>query len=114
MHMYVCLVAGGGVQWSTIAKGVSIDDPFSMAHVIVMLLIDAVIYFVIAWYIEAVFPGEFGVPKPWYFPVTVRRVVLCCCLLVCSCQSVTVCNSRECASDVSDCLQRYIDRLWCM
>ena len=22
------------------------------------------------WYIEAVFPGEYGVPKPWYFFLT--------------------------------------------
>ncbi len=36
-----------------------------------MLGIDAVLYLVLALYIEAVFPGEFGVPQPWYFPFTV-------------------------------------------
>jgi len=30
-----------------------------------MLLLDAVIYGLFTWYIEAVFPGEYGVPKPW-------------------------------------------------
>ena len=68
--------AGGGIQWSNIASGASIDDQFSMLHVLVMLLVDAVVYFVIAWYIEAVFPGEYGVPKPWYFPVTVRVMIV--------------------------------------
>ena len=36
-----------------------------------MMSIDAVLYLLLALYIEAVFPGEFGVPQPWYFPLTV-------------------------------------------
>merc|ERR1712232_101180 len=35
----------------------------------VMLVIDAVIYQVLAWYIEKVFPGTLGLPQPWYFPL---------------------------------------------
>ena len=35
-----------------------------------MLLVDSVLYGILTWYIEAVFPGEYGVPKPWYFFVT--------------------------------------------
>lgn len=36
-----------------------------------MMAIDAAVYAVLTWYIEAVWPGEFGVPQPWYFPVMV-------------------------------------------
>ena len=36
-----------------------------MAGAIGMLLCDAILYGILTWYIEAVFPGEFGVPKPW-------------------------------------------------
>jgi hypothetical protein len=36
-----------------------------------MLFVDAFLYMIIVWYVEAVFPGEFGIPQPWYFPVTV-------------------------------------------
>ena len=36
----------------------------------VMLVIDAIIYLFIALYVEAVYPGEFGTPQPWYFPCT--------------------------------------------
>ena len=33
-----------------------------------MMIISAVIFFILAWYIEAVNPGEYGVPeKPWFF-----------------------------------------------
>ena len=33
-----------------------------------MLLLDIFLYLGLALYIEAIFPGEFGVPQPWYFP----------------------------------------------
>ncbi|KAI9562460.1 hypothetical protein GHT06_009893 [Daphnia sinensis] len=59
-----------GIQWQNINRGVSPDDDFTFGDVLVMLAIDAVIYLVLALYIEAVFPGEFGVPQPWYFPFT--------------------------------------------
>ncbi|KAB1263387.1 ATP-binding cassette sub-family A member 3 [Camelus dromedarius] len=32
-----------------------------------MLLLDAFLYGLATWYIENVFPGKYGVPKPWYF-----------------------------------------------
>jgi hypothetical protein len=32
-----------------------------------MILIDTVMYLVIAWYVDAVFPGTYGVPRPWHF-----------------------------------------------
>ena len=44
---------------------VGTGDRYSLAGAIGMLLIDSVLYGILTWYIEAVFPGEFGVPKPW-------------------------------------------------
>ncbi|CAH1794818.1 unnamed protein product [Owenia fusiformis] len=61
---------GSGVQWSNLSVGVSVDDSFTMLQVWLMLLIDCVLYGAIAWYVEAVFPGEYGVPQRWYFPFT--------------------------------------------
>ncbi|XP_059176011.1 phospholipid-transporting ATPase ABCA3-like [Physella acuta] len=60
---------GSGIQLSTLNSGVSVDDDFSMMFVLIMLIVDSVIHCLIAWYIEAVFPGDYGVPQPWYFPV---------------------------------------------
>lgn len=34
-----------------------------------MIIVDILVYGLIVWYIEAVFPGKYGVSKPWYFPV---------------------------------------------
>ncbi|XP_002739960.1 phospholipid-transporting ATPase ABCA3-like [Saccoglossus kowalevskii] len=61
---------GQGVQWSNINQPVSVDDDFTFLHVLVMLLVDSVIACVITWYIEAVFPGDYGIPQPWYFFLT--------------------------------------------
>lgn len=61
--------AGTGVQWSNLNHGTSIDDNFTFGLVLVMFVVDSVIYGLIAWYVEAVFPGDYGVPQPWYFPV---------------------------------------------
>lgn len=64
-------IAGTGIQWRDLMKPVSVDDNFTLAQVLGMLLLDSVLYGVVAWYVEAVFPGEYGVPQPWYFFLTV-------------------------------------------
>uniref|UniRef100_A0A667ZNY8 ATP binding cassette subfamily A member 3 n=1 Tax=Myripristis murdjan TaxID=586833 RepID=A0A667ZNY8_9TELE len=58
---------GTGIQWSNLFDSVTVDDDFSLAQVLGLLLFDAVLYGLVAWYMEAVFPGEYGVPLPYYF-----------------------------------------------
>ncbi|XP_058424852.1 phospholipid-transporting ATPase ABCA3-like [Diceros bicornis minor] len=55
-----------GIKWSNIFSPTEMDN-FVFAHVLGMFLVDAFLYGLVAWYIEAVFPGEYGVPKPWNF-----------------------------------------------
>ncbi|CAF0969125.1 unnamed protein product [Didymodactylos carnosus] len=61
---------GTGLQWSMINQGFSVDDNFTMVDVLIMLYADALIYLIIALYIEKIWPGQYGVPKSWYFPFT--------------------------------------------
>ncbi|XP_050413869.2 phospholipid-transporting ATPase ABCA3 [Patella vulgata] len=61
---------GDGIQWSNIAEPATVDDNFSMLDAILMMLGDTAIYMIIVWYVDNVHPGEFGVPKPFYFPFT--------------------------------------------
>uniref|UniRef100_A0A8C3VVY5 ABC transporter domain-containing protein n=1 Tax=Catagonus wagneri TaxID=51154 RepID=A0A8C3VVY5_9CETA len=56
-----------GVRWNNLLSPVNPDDSFIFAHIMGMLLFDAFLYGLLAWYIDAVFPGKYGVPKPWYF-----------------------------------------------
>lgn len=67
---------GDGLQWHTVWKPATLDDDLAVIHIMAMLVFDGVLYFVIAIYVEAVFPGEFGIPLPWYFPFTVSNVLL--------------------------------------
>lgn len=57
-----------GIQWSNLAETPTVDDEFNMLYCIIMMAVDSVIYAIAVWYIEAVFPGDFGIPRKWYFP----------------------------------------------
>jgi len=36
-----------------------------------MLSVDILIHSLVFWYMDALLPGDFGMPKPFYFPFTV-------------------------------------------
>ncbi|EPQ04799.1 ATP-binding cassette sub-family A member 3 [Myotis brandtii] len=55
-----------GIKWSNIFSPNTVEN-FVFAYILGTFLLDAVLYGLVAWYIEAVFPGEYGVPKPWNF-----------------------------------------------
>ncbi|KAF0287166.1 ATP-binding cassette sub-family A member 1 [Amphibalanus amphitrite] len=59
---------GVGIQWSTIDKSPIVGDEFSLLQSMFVLLLDSFLYGLLTWYIEAVFPGQFGIPRPWFFP----------------------------------------------
>ncbi|XP_027045418.1 ATP-binding cassette sub-family A member 1-like isoform X2 [Pocillopora damicornis] len=59
---------GVGAQWSNFFSSPVSGDGFSLGYAICMMMIDAVIYGILTWYIEAILPGQYGIPRPWYFP----------------------------------------------
>nr|AIN44098.1 ATP-binding cassette sub-family A member 1 [Laodelphax striatellus] len=61
---------GTGAQWADINSSPLYGDQFNLLYVIYLLLIDTCLYLLLTWYLEAVMPGMYGVPKPWYFPFT--------------------------------------------
>ncbi|KAK7128111.1 hypothetical protein R3I93_020650 [Phoxinus phoxinus] len=58
---------GVGIQWFNLRSSPMEGDSYNFTTSIVMLYVDAVIYALATWYIEAVFPGQYGIPRPWYF-----------------------------------------------
>ena len=60
---------GGGVTWDNMYDHISADDHFTFATVLQMLMVDTVLYMVLTLYLEAIWPSELGIPKPWYFPL---------------------------------------------
>ncbi|XP_060066261.1 phospholipid-transporting ATPase ABCA3-like [Ylistrum balloti] len=61
---------GAGAKWSNFNEPATVDDNYSLGDAMGMLLLDSIIYFLVAWYMENIRPGEFGIPKPLYFPFT--------------------------------------------
>nr|UOU03309.1 ATP-binding cassette subfamily A1-like 2 [Brachionus rubens] len=57
-----------GIKWENIDSTPFATSKFTMKTLCLILLFDAFLYLVLAWYIEALYPGEYGVPKKWYFP----------------------------------------------
>lgn len=51
-------VAGVGIQWRTISQSPVEGDDFNLGLSMMMLIIDAAVYGVLTWYIEAVHPGR--------------------------------------------------------
>ncbi|CAL1591240.1 unnamed protein product [Knipowitschia caucasica] len=61
---------GIGIQWHNIGISPEKGDRYSFIVSIFMMLFDALLHWLLTWYIENVFPGQYGIPKPWYFPFT--------------------------------------------
>ncbi|XP_058257271.1 phospholipid-transporting ATPase ABCA1 isoform X2 [Hemibagrus wyckioides] len=58
---------GVGIQWYNLLSSPAEGDKYNFTTSIIMLYVDAFIYGVATWYIEAVFPGQYGIPRPWNF-----------------------------------------------
>ncbi|XP_064800500.1 uncharacterized protein abca12 isoform X2 [Oncorhynchus masou masou] len=72
---------GEGIQWSNQYISPMAGDTSSFGWLCWLLLIDSVCYFIIGAYIRIVFPGKYGIAKPWYFPVmpSFWTGLFCCC-----------------------------------
>lgn len=57
-----------GATWAGLNEGTAACDQYTLATSLQMLAVDAVLYLVLAWYIQEVFPGQYGVPQsPFFF-----------------------------------------------
>uniref|UniRef100_A0A8C5FXE8 ATP-binding cassette, sub-family A (ABC1), member 4b n=1 Tax=Gadus morhua TaxID=8049 RepID=A0A8C5FXE8_GADMO len=58
---------GLGLQWDNIQSSPLEGDSYSFMTSVGMMLLDAVLYGVLAWYLDNVFPGQYGIGRPFYF-----------------------------------------------
>ncbi|KAM5329747.1 phospholipid-transporting ATPase ABCA3-like [Glossophaga mutica] len=56
-----------GVKWDNLWTPADLEDNLVFGYMIGMLLVDAFLYGLVTWYVETVFPGQYGVSQPWYF-----------------------------------------------
>lgn len=62
--------SGEGLHWYNLFRAQSVDNDLSVGLVMAMMLVAALIYLLVALYVEQIRPGDYGVPQPWYFPVS--------------------------------------------
>uniref|UniRef100_A0A9J7ZMC1 ATP-binding cassette, sub-family A (ABC1), member 4a n=1 Tax=Cyprinus carpio carpio TaxID=630221 RepID=A0A9J7ZMC1_CYPCA len=60
---------GLGLQWDNIQTSLLEGDEFSFLISIIMMVLDTVLYGILAWYLDNVFPGQYGIGRPFYFPI---------------------------------------------
>jgi len=58
---------GNGLQFSTLFTNGNIDNNFSVGFILFMFIVDCFFYGFIAWYLDSVMPGKYGVAKPFNF-----------------------------------------------
>nr|XP_055034932.1 phospholipid-transporting ATPase ABCA1b [Misgurnus anguillicaudatus] len=61
---------GIGIQWNNLFSSPLEEDDYNLTTCLILMYFDAFLYGVMTWYIETVFPGQYGIPRPWYFPFT--------------------------------------------
>ncbi|KAG7229040.1 hypothetical protein INR49_013159, partial [Caranx melampygus] len=59
---------GLGLQWDNIQTSPLEKDTYSFLTSILMMIFDGFLYAVLAWYLDNVFPGQYGIGQPFYFP----------------------------------------------
>jgi ATP-binding cassette subfamily A (ABC1) protein 1 len=59
---------GVGAQWSNVMSSPIPEDTFSLARCMILMLADSIMYLIVTWYVEAVFPGKRILPlfSPFY------------------------------------------------
>ncbi|KAL4635920.1 retinal-specific ATP-binding cassette transporter-like [Arapaima gigas] len=60
---------GLGLQWDNIMTSPLEGDEFSFFTSIQMMVFDVFLYATLAWYLDNVFPGQYGIGRPFYFPL---------------------------------------------
>ncbi|KAK9880473.1 hypothetical protein WA026_011717 [Henosepilachna vigintioctopunctata] len=59
-----------GVNWTNLMEpGTESLDEITMANVWIMFIVDILFYMLITLYVSNVFPGPYGIPMSWNFPV---------------------------------------------
>lgn len=61
-----------GLNWRTAfqQQGMKVQGDLTVAMIFCLFVAYAILFFLITVYMENVFPGEYGVAKPWYFIFT--------------------------------------------
>ncbi|XP_063222748.1 phospholipid-transporting ATPase ABCA3-like [Bacillus rossius redtenbacheri] len=61
---------GVGASWANVWEVPSgSQEDLSMLHVLLCQVASCVLFSLLTWYVDAIMPGNYGIARPWYFPV---------------------------------------------
>ena len=63
-------VLGVGANWSSLYRQTPLYGSLTLGIVMLLMLISCFMYGILIWYLDNVWPFQYGVPKPIYFPFT--------------------------------------------
>lgn len=66
---------GVGIQWRNLVSSPLEEDDFSLRTTIGLMYLDSVLYGILTWYIEAVFPGKTTAPGKTSTPGSPPRLI---------------------------------------
>ncbi|XP_053206851.1 phospholipid-transporting ATPase ABCA1-like [Panonychus citri] len=58
------------VKWSQIFSSIEIDQSLKLWSVYLVGIVSWLLYIVLVWYLDAIWPWQSGTPKPWHFPIS--------------------------------------------
>ena len=67
--------SASGIQFSNMFQRFEPKDPINMGSTFGMFLLEIFIFSLLAWYIDKVRPGQYGVAQKWYFLVQVCGIL---------------------------------------
>ncbi|XP_019852385.1 PREDICTED: ATP-binding cassette sub-family A member 3-like [Amphimedon queenslandica] len=64
-------MSGEGFQFIDFTRPLNSEDPINMHYVTGLLLLDSVLFMIVSWYMNEWRPGQYGIPRRFYFPFEV-------------------------------------------
>lgn len=59
---------GIGLTWANLSESAVPNDTMTVLYCMLITLVNMTLYALLTWYVTLAFPGEYGIPQPWYFP----------------------------------------------
>ncbi|CAL4102208.1 unnamed protein product, partial [Meganyctiphanes norvegica] len=57
-----------GVNMTNLWETGNPKDQLTPGMILIMLAVDTILFLIITWYVDQINPGQYGVPRPYYFP----------------------------------------------
>ena len=61
---------GTGINFANVLRGRSVEDTFSLGHIMCVMVLNNFVHLILTYYFENVLPSDHGISRPWHFMLT--------------------------------------------